>query len=213
MAAWVTAVEKWVIVCEQGTSRPHLTSSCHSRKIENDSEFHVQHFISLLNYTCRPKSQSPSMSPRGIICGMIIKYVGTRLLDQWDARILPGMGEIILAMRTDPLEAMKSPSHRVPEEKIWTWFLPWCQKDLIWWVAWQVSEWQCHDPSPISRHKLTQWLGPDIDTRVQSPGGWSWQNTARVQGRHYSQNGHVLLKPKQVLGKELSFSEVPSFQL
>ena len=137
--AWAAAVEKRVVLCEQGTSGPPVTSGGHSHEVKNNPELHAQHFIRLLNCSLRPKSQSPSMSSLGIRDGLTIRWVGTWLLGQWDVKILPGKGElgvrgIYLVTSTGPLEAMECPGHSVPEEKICTWFLPWCQKDLVWWV-------------------------------------------------------------------------------
>lgn len=59
---------------------------------------------------------------------------------------------------------------------------------------------------------LSQQLGPDMDNRVQSPGGWIWQNRARDQGRHCFQRGHVLQKPRQVWAKTGN-SQVSSFRV
>ena len=114
-----------MVLCEQGTCGPHVTSGGHSREVENNSELHAQHFIRLLNCACRPKTQSPSMSSLGIRGGLTVRWIGTCLLNQWDVRILPGKGElgvrgIYLIMSTGPLEAMECPGHSVPEEKICT---------------------------------------------------------------------------------------------
>ena len=114
-----------MVLCEQGTSGPPVTSGGHSHEVKNNPELHAQHFIRLLNCSLRPKSHSPSMSSLGIRDGLTIRWVGTWLLGQWDVKILPGKGElgvrgIYLVTSTGPLEAMECPGHSVPEEKICT---------------------------------------------------------------------------------------------
>ena len=128
--------------------RPSNRESCIPCRTFHDSyEMHLQIQITVT-----------TESPAGVLCGLTRRCVGTWLPDQWSVRILPGMGgleigDVILAVRTGPLKAMKSPSPqclRVGENLN----LMSERSGLVGGAGrrslWQrtVTEWQCHNPSP-----------------------------------------------------------------
>lgn len=208
-----------MVLCEQGTSRPHVTSSCHNYKVENNCELRVDLF---LNYTCSPKSQSPSMKPVGILCGLTMRGFGTWFLDQWDMRVLArsgggedlGIGEIGYedwSIRGN--EESKSQCPKVEKLNL----IPALMSEKSGQVVgkghrnlWQmrVSEQKCPHPSPVLRQKLTQGQGPDIDNRVKSSQGWNWQSTANVQGRNISKGTCIL---KTQARERVVFQQAPKF--
>ena len=172
---------EWFFV---GKVQADLLRSCCSHKIENNRELHVECFINLLNYICRPKSQSPSLARKEELADRG-NYLG---YEEWP---FGGNEECKSQCLSDVenlnlIPALLSERSGLVGEK--------GHKSL-----WQksVGEQQCHYPFLILRQKLTQWLMPDIDHRVQSP--WGMELTKhRIQGSHCSSEGQIVQKPRQV---------------
>lgn len=190
-----------MVLCGQGTSRPHVISSCRRHEVENNRELHVECFINLLDYICRPKSQSPSLARKEEL-GNRGNYFG---YEEWPfggngeckSQCLRGVENLNLtpALLSERSGLVGSRGHRSLWKK-------------------SVREQQCHYPSLILRQKLTQRLMPDIDERVQISRGMELTKH-RGQGRHCSSEGGYLRHPGRCEGRTYNYqsSQAPSFRI